>query len=145
MGVNNCWVCKVCGRPIRSRTGYVVITDAEHGGWPKRSSSVDLELTDDAIAKRRDIGLPTEKPFGTVRLGEVAFSALRIAFAAYHQKCDPNPEEDSYWFGVEDASTLESYMRWVIKLCDKKWMSTRDIQSMICFWFTNRSRKIPRT
>jgi hypothetical protein len=62
----------------------------------------------------------------------------QIAFDAVHSACDPNPESDEYWFGVERAETLEAWCRWVHHLTEKNWMGTIDVRAMLAFWFKNR-------
>jgi hypothetical protein len=62
----------------------------------------------------------------------------KIAFAAYHKTCDPDPETDAYWIAVERAATLTAWVWWTHHFTEKAWVSRDDLGRMMSFWFANR-------
>ena len=137
------WICSKCSKPLAS-DGYVLIRDAERGGYPRRATATGVTLTPAAIEQRRVNGQATEPPWGGVfGLNEVALQPDQIAFEALHRKCDPNKEGSEYWIGIERLATLEDWCSLVHHVSSKTWMSTIDIGNMIEFWFKNRGLRVP--
>ena len=129
------WTCTKCGKPVRKGTGYITVADAEHGGYPRKA-------TEDGHLKLKPAA---DNPTPLDKLGAHALADLfrvEIAFDVQHAACDPKPEGNEYWFGVEEATTLSSWMRWVTHLCGKSWRGKRDVKNMIKFWFRNRGERV---
>jgi ribosomal protein L37AE/L43A len=139
------WTCDKCKQPIASGGGYVLVMDTKTHGYPIRRTPEEAQLKPEAIEKRRAEGRPTEPPWEGVFLGEIDFKPNEISFAAYHKKCDPDGETNPYWISVERAETLEEWCAWVCHLCEKNWMGTSDLRTMIGFWFKNRGKDLPET
>lgn len=134
------WICSRCSEPV-SRDGYVLIKDAEHGGYPRRATSTEVTLTPAAIEKRRASGRPLDD--GMYSLGELDLQNDQIAFDVLHRRCDPSPDGSEYWIGIEDLTTLEAWCWLIHHVAEKRWMGTVDIRNMIEFWFKNRGLPVP--
>jgi hypothetical protein len=134
------WTCDVCKKPIASGDGYVLVMDAKTRNYPRRPTPEGVQLTPEAIEKRRAEGQPTEPPWGSFTLGEIADKPDEISFVAYHKECDPDAETNPYWISVERAETLEQWCGWVHHLCEKTWMSKHDIRELLGYWFENRGQ-----
>jgi hypothetical protein len=55
----------------------------------------------------------------------------RVHWHVYHRRCDPNPERDDYWFGIERASSYAALLEWSAHLMGKKWLKHTDWDGFI--------------
>lgn len=140
LGGEKSWICSVCAKPIETKAGYILIKDAETGGYPRRATSRELKLKPEAIARREANGDPLAG-LG-VDLNDLERIRYEIAFDALHRECDPRPESGEYWVAVDDAATLHAWVRWVHHLTEKNWMGVLDLRRMIEFWFSNRGEHL---
>jgi len=134
------WTCAKCKQSIAADDGYINVKDSQTGGYPRKATSDEVTLTDEAIEKRRERGQPTSPPYGMLNLGEVKWPLTEdnIVFVAFHIRCDPDLDDGAYAIEVGRAPTLEAWCAWIYHLSEKTWMGKQDIAKMIHFWFSNR-------
>jgi hypothetical protein len=80
------WTCSRCAKPIEPKSGYILVKDAETGGYPRRPTSTELKLKPEAIAR----GANADPAVGLgVDMNDVEALHYQIAFDAVHRDCDP--------------------------------------------------------
>lgn len=120
------WTCDVCGQPIRGATGYVTIGDRD-GGHPVPR-----------VPRKEPRPSPGLKSLAErIALGELELR-VNVKFAVMHADCDPDPNSNEYWFGVERARTQSEWLAWANHLGGKSWMGKRELLAFLAFWFSNR-------
>jgi hypothetical protein len=108
------WLCNVCGQPIKAKTGYLT------ADWGRA-----LQQYWDAKKRDRQRWNETEargERFVAFNVSELLDAPGPVSWQALHRDCDPDPERDDYWFGVERADTLAKVMNWTAHLMEKNWL-----------------------
>jgi len=136
------WVCEKCKATIGAGDGYVTITDAETGGYPRRPTPDDLPLNEAGKARAAAAEAAGQR-FVTHRLDDFDDTPDAIAFKALHRSCDPHPAGSDYWIGVENVPTFESWIAIALHVGEKVWMGKHDLRRMIGFWYANRGLEDP--
>ena len=138
------WTCEKCSKAIRGNTGYILVMDSTTRSWPRYATPSDLRLEppkDGMPDEAKELKFMT--PVDLAAMMAEWIPDNKIAFAVYHADCDPEPETEPYWFGVERAKTLTEWLGWIEHLSHKVWMGKRDIVRMMDFWFRNRGVPSP--
>jgi hypothetical protein len=130
------WICEVCKKPIE-KDGFVAVYNVDRdvgpiGAYPTRASDNRVEPQDSRVEGE----MPRIRSLAEVVADKEP--TIRIGFAAYHTKCDPQPERSPYHFPATRAATLEQWCSWVLHLGDKTWFGREDILRMINYYFHNR-------
>ncbi len=120
------WRCDRCGRPIADGHGYIEFVDPE-GGYPKWTLARDYGAEDADRLWEAKHALPSGGV--TFRADDVPETPIRADVVAYHKRCDPHPDQDSYWFEVERARTARDVLDWIVHLTEKIWFGRREAKA----------------
>lgn len=100
------WCCQRCDKPIADDDGYLHVNYAEINHVQRETA---------AWHKRH--------PAGTVISGAELFTHPgRAPWQAHHRACDPRPESNDYWIGVERIRTHLQVVKWTAHLMEKNWL-----------------------
>ncbi len=113
------WICG-CGKPISSGTGYITTDDHIADRYAHESEE---------FWRRREQA-ESGNGIALTRASDIPFHAP-VPWRAWHQKCDPNPEDDAYWFDVHRADTLRKLMHWAGHLMGKTWVTFTDLPDLL--------------
>jgi hypothetical protein len=109
------YCCGVCNRPVRPGTGCIWV------------SSADRSRYRDAYAIR-NLEVDANQPSGNLTgLRVISGSALmncpdKAPWRVNHAACDPEPDDNGYWFDVGRADTYERLLSWTVHLVDQDWV-----------------------
>lgn len=125
------WICQTCKKPIAPNEGMIEIVNGntslgEVGAFPIEPTPEDPPFSGSIAEKVEEM-----------RLKMVA--GPNIVLQVYHQDtCDPNPDNEGYWFETSRAPTLEQWCGWVLHLGPKTWLGKGDILVLLSAWWVNR-------
>ena len=103
------WWCQQCREPVGDGDGYLHVDVG-------RASRI-------VVAQRKWQRDHTEQVFSLAQLRQVP----RVAqWRVHHRLCDPRPESDDYWIGVERVRTPAQLLRWTLHLQEKNWYAGAD-------------------
>ncbi len=103
------WRCDACGSPVERKTGYIHVSYHD-------------------IARHEESWRAFKEKH---RTGSGAlfypFSALselqeEARWRVHHAACDPEPDGNDYWIGVERAATTAAVLDWTVHLMQKAWI-----------------------
>jgi hypothetical protein len=108
------WRCSICGRRIANGAGWITI------------NSQELNTCLSASLAWREAH-PGPLLSGT-ELSELPDPAH---WRVLHRRCDPEPEDNGYWFDIERARTVRQLLGWTAHLMGKSWLEYTDWQNFI--------------
>jgi hypothetical protein len=133
------WRCDACGRAIQDTHGYVQFVDPKTGGYPQWGEADERQFheaywayEDKIAAQQADnvTGAPARwalySAADLIGLPEVE----RAKIQAYHRACDPHPDRDSYWVGVERIRGKD-LLDWCAHLCEKEFFGRAEMMTLI--------------
>ena len=116
------WICQTCKKPMADGFFEIIDLDStvgEVGGYP-------VEPSDDDFGND---GMP-QRP--------------RIAFHVHHDDaCTIYPERQGYWLHIQNVATADRYLALAAHVAEKTWMSRRDLQRMLHFWWIHKNERPP--
>jgi predicted GIY-YIG superfamily endonuclease len=110
------WTCEICRLPIEDEEGYLTVDYEKLHAYTAAVSAHDT---------RMEAAHPewSGKRFKTFTLGELYDYPDRVEWHTYHLRCDPDPETNDYWIGIERIRTLGQALGWASHLSEKVWLN----------------------
>jgi hypothetical protein len=116
------WFCQECRQPIRDDEGYVEVLfrdiqeyEARYAEWKAKKPNL--------------IAVPATYYFDCPQ---------QARWRIHHRACDPESEQDGYWFGVERIRTHAEVLSWTAHLMEKNWLKHTDWIALIRSTLNNR-------
>ncbi len=109
------WDCEVCAEPIADSAGHVCVSYRE---LHERTR----------LAREWD-----EQHAGTfaVSIGEFLTYPATVSWRVLHARCDPEPDSDDYWIGVERIRTPGDVISWTAHLLGKRWLQVTNWDDLL--------------
>lgn len=107
--------CEKCSKPVRGDTGYIWVSEDERDRYRTDFAIWNLEV---------DANQPADRP-GDIRIisGTAWATCPEPArWRVHHERCDPDPDDKSYWIEVGRADTHERLLSWMCHLVEKVWV-----------------------
>ena len=98
------WVCDKCHRPIANGQGYVHIACSAIRSTEAGQRKWDQEHPGPVYAAADLVTYPAPAPW-----------------EIHHHRCDPRPNSDDYWFGIERIRSAVDVIEWTEHLTGKAW------------------------
>ncbi|WP_094359955.1 GIY-YIG nuclease family protein [Mycobacterium marinum] len=125
--------CDACQTPIADNSGYIHVSMEEVDAYPEAISAWESAHTIHGV----------QGSLGPVISGLGLFSMPSPArWCTHHHSCDPYPEIDCYWFGVERARTHEELLSWTGHLLGKGWIQNTDWDDFIRGYISPRAHAV---
>jgi len=123
------WRCDACGRAIQDRQGYVQFVDPVTGGHPHFSGADEREVFE-TYWKAWDAAETVPGVISAAALCALPEPPPRAKVQAYHRACDPHPDRDSYWVGVERLRGTD-VLDWCAHLAEKEWFGRAELCAFV--------------
>jgi hypothetical protein len=99
------WLCQSCQEPVADGAGYLHVNHTEVHHVQREHADFD---------KRHP---------GVVNMGELLALPDLAEWMVHHATCDPRPESNDYWIGIERIRTHAAVINWTSHLMGKNWLT----------------------
>lgn len=107
------WRCDVCRKPIAPAKGYIYASHDQMRAHAEHERS----------RQSRDSGAHP--------VAELLAMPGKAAWVVVHADCDPDPDLNVYWIGVDDCATARQMLTWAAHLAEKTWIADTDFSGLL--------------
>jgi hypothetical protein len=114
------WICDVCRAPVWDGDGYLTISDADIRRWKDLNRQWDEEL---------DRRFPGKDEWRVYSFADPMLPPLDAIprWRTLHGRCDPEPQTNDYWIGMERIREVSQVLSWTAHLIEsKEWLPETD-------------------